>query len=270
MKRKYENMGNNYANSVRSAIAVNPTFKAICEFNIQQFPADGYSKYYNSLQKGTVIPNTHELCNAYLVCYGDKHYLKMYKCFSKLFSSIQGNNAICEIFDWGCGQALATGVLLDYIENNCIQHTVSNITLIDPSKPNIERGLIHIGSLLNAKEKSTKLTALEKKCEEVRKEDIYSNKETVKIHLFSNILDMNINRKYISELIKSNCKGINYFVCVSPYGFPKLVEFENYFTGCERISMNTNSFVGEIYQASSRSVISDTIYRHELIFKTNL
>lgn len=259
-----------YAASLKAAIAGNPSFKAICDFNAEHFPVGGYSIYYNKLFKGTAIPDSHELCNAYLACYGDKHYLKMYQSVESLFRNIDKSNLNLEIFDWGCGQALATGVLIDFLKERKINSSISCITLIDPSTPNIERAEIHIKSILNPSQKILKIVTRIRKCEEIINDDFDCSKTTIKIHLFSNILDMDINSKHISDLIKANCPGTNYFVCVSPYGFPKLEEFEGYFVRKVRICKNTNSFTGEIFQASSRKIIKDKIFRNELIFKTNL
>ena len=51
--------------------------KAICEFNIQQFPVDGYSRYYNQLGNGTAILQTAEQLNTYLASYADMHQHKL-------------------------------------------------------------------------------------------------------------------------------------------------------------------------------------------------
>ena len=257
-----------YASNVRSAILMNPSFKAICDFNKQTFPDNGYALYYKELNRGTAIPKSNEECNAYLVCYGDKHYLKMYESLATLFSHIKSNDSIFEVFDWGGGQALASGVLLDFLNNNNLRHKVTSITLIDPSISNIERAKVHLELLTNIKGEIVRLNFLNKKCEDVKSYEISSNVSTTKIHLFSNILDMEINSKYVSELIKSNCKGLSYHLCVSPHGFSNLFQYSSYFQDKDIISQNINSFIGDVFVASSRKVVRATIFRNELIFKT--
>lgn len=257
-----------YAEYVKNATEQNCSFKAICDMNKKHFPVNGYAFYYASLKKGTAIPVSHGECNAYMACYGDSHYLKMYQSFNHLFEQLSIDNKAVQIFDWGAGQALASGVFLDYCKDKNINSRVDCITLIEPSIPNMERGKIHLKHLTNGTKPL--LHFINKKCKEVNPLEIYATNNSMKLHLFSNILDMNIDRKYISEIIGKSCKGQNYFVCVSPFGFSKMEQFSTYFHNAEIIAKDTSSFVGDIFLASSRSIIKKTIYRNELIFKTNL
>ena len=146
-------MGNNYANSVKSAIAANPTFNAICEFNIQQFPNDGYSKYYSQLGNGTAVLQTSEQLNTYLASYSDMHQHKLYLAFTSLFGKEDFNNKSAEIIDWGCGQAFASCVLIDFIKTNNINLDLSKFILIEPSKMALQRGLEHIDAIYQRKPK---------------------------------------------------------------------------------------------------------------------
>ena len=98
-------MASTYANNVKSAIAVNPSFKAICDFNIEQFPVDGYAKYYNQLGNGTAILQTAEQLNTYLASYGDMHQYKLNLAFETLFSTEDFNSKSAEIIDWEIGRA---------------------------------------------------------------------------------------------------------------------------------------------------------------------
>lgn len=261
-------MNDQYAEYVKNATEQNCSFKAICDMNKKHFPVNGYALYYPYLKKGTAIPASNGECNAYMACYGDSHYLKMYQSFNHLFEQISFYNEAVQIFDWGAGQALASGVFLDYCKDKNINCKVEGITLIEPSMPNIERGKIHLNHLIIGDKPW--LRFINKKCKEVNPHEICAINNSIKLHLFSNILDMNIDRKYISEIIGKSCKGQNYFVCVSPFGFNKMEQFSAYFDSAEIMAKDTSSFVGDIFLASSRSIIKKTIYRNELIFKTNL
>jgi len=56
---------------------------------------------------------------------------KLYSSFDKV--SHQLDNQTINIIDWGCGQALATSLLIDYIKEKKLNIKLSNITLIEPS-----------------------------------------------------------------------------------------------------------------------------------------
>lgn len=56
-----------------------------------------------------------EQCSAYLAAYGDMHRLKLDSAFDELFTRAGKRTDGIEVVDWGCGQGLASGVLLDYI-----------------------------------------------------------------------------------------------------------------------------------------------------------
>ena len=257
-----------YAENVKTATNEKKNFRAICEVNKKNFPENGYTLYYPRLNRGTAILATPEECNAYMVCFGDGHYLKMYYSYYRLFKQLNIAGKSFEIFDWGAGQALASCVLMDYCKDKNIRNKIDRITLIEPSFDNMERAKIHLQNLVENNKPI--LSFINKKCEEVQKGEICATSNSIKLHLFSNILDMDINSKYVSQIIKEKCQGDNYFVCVSPYGFCKLQEFADNFSQKEIISQDTTPFLADIFRASSRRVEKRNVYRNELIFKTCL
>lgn len=263
-------MSNNYANNVKSAIAVNPSFKAICEFNIQQFPVDGYSRYYSQLGNGTAILQTAEQLNTYLASYADMHRHKLNLAFASLFGKEDFNNKSAEIIDWGCGQAFASCVLIDFIKNNSINLDLAKFTLIEPSAMALQRGLEHIDAIYQRKPKPQTFSINERADTSLAIKGFKSNSK-IKIHLFSNVLDIHsLDLNEVFKNVKSNFVGLNYFVCVSPINGNRLQTFHKMFGQTDLLSSNGSSIVTEVFRPSAMKKIIKSISRIEYIFKTNL
>jgi hypothetical protein len=265
-----ENMSNNYANNVKSAIAVNPTFKAICEFNIEQFPIDGYSRYYSQLENGTAILQTAEQLNTYLASYADMHQHKLNLAYASLFGKEDFNNKSAEIIDWGCGQAFASCVLIDFIKNNNVNLDLSKFTLIEPSSMALQRGLEHIDAIYQRKPKPQTYSINEKADTSLSIKGCQLSSE-IKIHLFSNVLDINsLDLNQVFKNVSRNFDGLNYFVCVSPINGLRLQTFYKMFGQSDLLSSNGGSIVTEVFRPSAMRKITKSISRVEYIFKTNL
>ena len=263
-------MTTNYATNVKSAIAEKPTFKAICDFNIQHFPADGYAKYYRQLCNGKAILQTSEQLNTYLASYADMHEHKLKLAFTSLFSIENFNNKSVEIIDWGCGQAFGSCVLIDYIKDNNIKIDLSKFTLIEPSKIALQRGVDHIDAIYQRQPKPLTYCINEKADTSlfIKK---YQSTNKVKIHIFSNLLDietLDLNQVY--KNVTDNFDGLNYFVCVSPINRLRLETFYKMFGKSNLLSSNGNSIFTEVFRPSAMRKVSRSISRVEYIFKTNL
>ncbi|MFZ4796638.1 MAG: hypothetical protein ACOYMA_04035 [Bacteroidia bacterium] len=150
----------------------------------------------------------------YLLRYGKMHKAKLESCFNEFpFAEI---NQPIEVIDWGCGQGLASLVLCDYLKSNELHIPVSKIILIEPSPLSIKRAALHLQtypSLQTAKTICKSFDVLEFS-------DLSTDANTIKIHLFSNVLDIDdsyYSQSNLIKLIKQTQKGINYFICCSPY-----------------------------------------------------
>ena len=150
----------------------------------------------------------------YLLRYGKMHKAKLESCFNK-FPFAKINHPI-EVIDWGCGQGLASLVLCDFLKSNELEIPVSKITLIEPSPLSIKRAALHLQtnpSLQTAKTICKSFDGLEL-------QDLRTDANTIKIHLLSNVLDIDdsyYSQSNLIELIKQSQKGVNYFICCSPY-----------------------------------------------------
>ena len=94
---------------------------------------------FDNLDNGTRVLRDELECIRYIALYGGHHFHKLYAAYgSTMFKKIKSENI--EIFDWGCGQALATCVLVDYLIEKNINLNVMSITLIEPSTVALQSG----------------------------------------------------------------------------------------------------------------------------------
>lgn len=157
------------------------------------------------------LKNNDEL-NQYIYSYGYMHFAKMKYAINRL--SWKLSKMDLDIVDWGCGQGIATMALLEVLRPKSI-----TVALIEPSMLSLKR------ACLNAKYFHKTFSFGEYKCKTINKSfdelvdsDILTT-ESTKIHLFSNVLDIvsGYSQEKLIDSIKRTQKGLNYFICVSPY-----------------------------------------------------
>ena len=122
----------------------NPTFQGlrrIANSELSHFSKDEREKLRNSLIRGTAILDSHEQMCQYLYSYGNMHQAKLLDAFKNLPNTFI--NQPFEIIDWGCGQAMGTVNLFDYMNELGCAKNVKKVTLIEPSKAALERGVLH-------------------------------------------------------------------------------------------------------------------------------
>ena len=118
-----------------------------------------------------------------------------------------------EIFDWGCGQGTATICLLDFLKEKHIVPNIKQIYLVDPSSAATERAV----NVIKCFNLSYRIKTVTKKFNSLETND-FKKTSTRKIHLFSNILDVEtIDLEKFIRLFQSSFGNDNYFICVGPY-----------------------------------------------------
>jgi len=191
------------------------TFNEI--FRISKDYIDNYiedeKKVHYSLKRGVKILDEDEELYQYIKSFGKMHKVKLYSSFDKVISKF--NHKTINVLDWGCGQALATSLLIDYIKEKDLNIDISNIILIEPSSLALSRGLLHIDVL---KSNDIDIKAINKDIDSLEIKDLIIDNSNITLHLFSNILDVEffrLDREFLHK-ISSSQKGFNYFLCVSP------------------------------------------------------
>lgn len=169
---------------------------------------------HNGLNRGVKILDNEQELYQYIKSFSNKHKVKLNSSFEETIHHLE-NNTI-NIIDWGCGQALATSLLIDFIKDNQLSIKLSDIILIEPSKIALSRGLLHLDILKNNQDLNVK--AINKDIDSLIEDDLIINNSNITLHLFSNILDITLFKLNIEFLqkISNSQNGLNYFICVSP------------------------------------------------------
>ncbi|WP_195372474.1 MULTISPECIES: DEAD/DEAH box helicase [Parabacteroides] len=169
---------------------------------------------YEELQRGKGVLDDDEHLDMYLKSFGKMHEAKLHEAFECLPSTMDFENTLFEIYDWGCGQGTASICLLDYFENNHIQAKIERITLIDPSKAALDRAQSVIAI---HHQKPIEIRQVQKCFDSLVENDIVGRVKH-KLHLFSNILDVEFfDLSEFIHLFQKSIAGDNYFICVGPY-----------------------------------------------------
>lgn len=227
---------------------------------------------FENFKHGTGVLSEEVECDKYIALYGGHHFHKLYAAFpSTNFQYTEGKNV--EIIDWGCGQALATCVLIDYFVEIQIKPNIKLITLVEPSSIALCRGYYFIRQMLQPNFfNQTVIRTVNKYIDYVNFNDFISSDSNIKIHLFSNILDvegLDLNKLY--NLIINSFQGVNRLICTSPYNAnrQRLDNFYNLFCEYPLVKNKFHSdeaIYKEVFKASSGRFETSKITRCERQF----
>lgn len=166
------------------------------------------AKGIGDIHRGVKILETEAELFDYMKRFGNMHKAKLQSAMAEPFP--QSFTSKVDVIDWGCGQGIATMVLLE--KYGC--QYINGITLIEPSELSLKRAVLHCkkycsGILLNT---------VFKKLDDLDAEDFsHFSRSGITVHLFSNILDIDAYfQNRLLELMGKILTGQNYFVCVSP------------------------------------------------------
>lgn len=164
---------------------------------------------------GVSVLKTEDGLNSYLAAYGEAHVAKGFKAVKSLPNTTYSEPF--EVYDWGCGQGVATLCLIEHLKNIGLLHNLKRVTLIEPSGAALARAKFNIecvapGIKIICHEKGLP-ASVELPFECVEKMDV---KQFKVLHLFSNILDIQtVDLKELAKLISS--EGHKHtVVCIGP------------------------------------------------------
>jgi ATP-dependent DNA helicase RecQ len=171
------------------------------------------NKLYQDLERGKGILDDEDHLNMYLHSYGKMHKAKLDVAFSSIPDISKIFSEEVEIYDWGCGQGTASVCLLDFLKLKKISPSIKQFCLIEPSPAAVNRATEVIGCINPA----YKVNSIIKDFNSLIPED-FKKSSTRKIHLFSNILDVEaFDLAQFIHLFQNVFGDDNYFVCVGPY-----------------------------------------------------
>jgi hypothetical protein len=198
-----------YSNLLQNTKA---SFSTIRQISVNEYQSINSDSVFRSLGRGVTILTEENQLFAYMNSYGSMHYEKLVDSFKSLPKHFFEKET--SLIDWGCGQAIASMTYFDFLNNNRIEQEINNISLVEPSEIALKRASLHIKKFTA----SAEIQTINKDLDSLVNGDFINKKSVCKLHLLSNILDINhFSLTYFSQLIDSNFAGTNYFICVSPY-----------------------------------------------------
>ncbi|MBS1685364.1 MAG: hypothetical protein JSS76_11430 [Bacteroidetes bacterium] len=191
---------------------ITPNFTNIREISVQLYKPIKTDAIFHSLGRGVTILKDENQLLAYMHSFGNMHFEKLYSSFAFLPKNLFDKNL--HIIDWGCGQAMATVSFFDYYFAQGVSKKVFSATLIEPSSIALKRGALHVKSY----GLTDSIITINKDLDSVEVDDFQSRESLTKVHLLSNILDIELfSISRFLGFIEDNFKGENYFVCASPF-----------------------------------------------------
>jgi hypothetical protein len=139
------------------------------------------SGIWDQLGRGRNILSTHQQLDQYLYSYG----LMIKSQWSNVLSGLKFPSGNIEIIDYACGQGLASIFLMDAFHNDNLKN-ITKINLIEPSEVAIKRA----AGTLECYCPGATIKATCKLLDDLLESDVDKNNNSTKIHLFSNILDI--------------------------------------------------------------------------------
>lgn len=166
--------------------------------------------YQSKLYRGRAIINCPTLLNQYLYSYGLMVQRQWNHVVSNIVEMLSDNiDQDIHLYDYGCGQGLATLLLLE--NTSGLQEDITQITLIEPS----EIALTRAQSLVECKLPHTHVQTVIEKLDAVEETDLNIDTNKMNVHIFSNILDIDgFDQFDLFNKILAN-GGTHYFIAVS-------------------------------------------------------
>ena len=242
--------------------------------NIYKQTVNETERFYGyNLERGRKILESEEECNQYLVVYGGIHYHKLVSAFrSTQFENIVGRSV--EIVDWGSGIATASCVLIDYLIAQNINLEVQRITLIEPSVCATNKGRELLRRIFqDSQDIENIIRVVNKSINDLACDDFQTNPDNIKIHLFSNIIDVQgIDLNHLHSILTNCFQGVNRIICTSPFNDPedrtRLDTFYRLFTNenPRNVVESNVTIIDEIFITTDWSFQNRRISRYEKQF----
>jgi len=191
---------------------VDPEFDQIRRISVNKYKVCGSDAVYYSLHRGVEILTEECQLFAYMNSFGPMHFRKLWDAIGVLPVELFENQL--NIIDWGCGQAMATMVLLEYCQDREMPLADYRTLLIEPSILALKRGVLHLRKF----DPEVSVSTINRDLDALVVPDFDFLYGKTCLHLFSNILDVHFfSLANLIALVKNRFSGHNFFVIVSPY-----------------------------------------------------
>jgi hypothetical protein len=186
---------------------------------------------FEELQNGVAQLDSNEQLQEYMFSYGKMHNAKLSQAFNTLHSKhdLMLTGQSIEIIDYGCGQGIGTVCFIDFLKSNpSFKYTVKKVKLIEPSNLALKRAALHVKYSLKSALQPEVVQSINEELDDVTEHQLGCEKNTIKFHIFSNILDVTeFNLEEFTDKLTNTITGENYFICVSPNIFSDGSHFRN-------------------------------------------
>lgn len=201
------------------------------------------AKPWEVTEHGRRVLQTQDELNAYIAAYGEMHIVKCRAALQNFpFEDLEMYSY--EIFDWGCGQGLATLTLLDMLQERGKLSRLEKIYLIEPSSHALQRAVSWVSQNAGPGVDVIPLNSyIPNDVNAVMPEITCSSR--ISINLFSNILDIrSLSLCWLANKT-SSLANTNYMVCIGPKFTQntntRINDFCGYFNPAEYFS-NINAY----------------------------
>ena len=181
----------------------------------KRLPYNMRSKPWEYTEHGRKVLNTDEELDAYIAAYGEIHILKYRAALQNFPFDNACDKSSYSIFDWGCGQGLATLTLLDMLYERGLLAGLKKITLIEPSLPALKRAISWVKKFVGPGVTVQEVNKFIPSCDIEDLNEISCESKN-SINLFSNILDIRtLSLSWLARKTSSLAEK-NYMICVGP------------------------------------------------------
>ena len=148
-----------------------------------------YHRFAERSARATHPLNSAEDLLAYNACYSADHFAR----FSELLAKLPGSqSAFAEpvrltVFDYGCGQGLASLALLTHLQQRRVDLIIN---LVEPSKLALQAAVRYVRAYASKMRGSVVVRSYRCGLDQLPKELFVAAEERAVVHLFSNVLDM--------------------------------------------------------------------------------
>lgn len=179
-----------------------------------RLPAPMRAKPWEVTEHGRKVLQTEEELNAYIAAYGEMHIVKCRAALQN-FPFEELEMFPFEIFDWGCGQGLATLTLLDMLYERKMLSRLKRIFLIEPSIHALKRAEAWVRQ---SSMPSIEIIAVNKYIPNDKNATMpeITCSTRISVNLFSNILDIRtLSLAWLANKV-SSLAPVNFNICIGP------------------------------------------------------
>jgi hypothetical protein len=175
---------------------------------------------WDELDNGVAQLDSYDQLLQYIYSFGKMHKAKLYQVFQILQYNhdLMLNGQPIEIIDYGCGQGLGAVGFIDFLKSNPqFKCSIRKVKLIEPSVLALKRAALHVKYSLKSANQPEVIQSINEELDDVLEHQLECDKDTIKFHIFSNILDVEyFDLDELCDKLGNTIHGENYFICVSP------------------------------------------------------